>query len=329
MQKMKRNISVKLCVFVLIAVMIFVVPLSMILAYDQHHFPADSLSNYPDTQWVCDKLALKFSVDENGMIVGEYKVKDETIALDVIAHPSDTGHANNIECTGTDRKITLTCFYRNISEGVFYATIVSTGTSVDLGSIDSVPYKFERQGDSYNSSTVQAQKDGYTQDSHFITGLCVAIVCVMTLLLGRKMNALQGQYVKHTDLDVLTTGKKYRFWAVFLTVFCVMIMACQLLLTAIPFAVFVQWIFSKNTSWSDFEMVAIAVVNSLYTVILLCVLNCLGSLAGKMRAIKAKKFGCNTKILRITDVINVVTYQTSVVICWFVGLNTIVYIITM
>lgn len=329
MQKKTNNLSFKIYIFVLIAVMITVVPLSIILGYDQYHFPADSLSNYPDTQWICDQLALKFSVDENGMIFGEYKVQDKTMALDVIAHPSDSGHANYIKCTGADGKIELSCFYRNISEGVFYATIVFTGTSVDLGSAKSVPYKFESQNGSSNISPVQAQKDGYTWDSHFITGLCLALACVMLLLLGRKMNTLQGRHIQHTDPYVLKIGKKYRFWAVFLTAFSVIIIACQLLLTAIPFAVFVQWIFSKNTSWSDFEMVAIAVVDRLYIVIPLCVISCLVSLAGKMLNIKAKKFGCNAKILRITEVINVVTYQVSVVICWFMGLNTIAYIITM
>lgn len=326
MQKIKINISIKFLVFALISVMIFVAPLSIILGYDQHHFPEDSLSNYPDTQWICDKLALKFSVDENGTILGEYKAQNQTITLDVIAHPSDSGHANNIECTGADGKIELTCFYRNVSEGKFYATIVSASTSIDLCATESVPYKFEMQDGNSNISTVQVQKDSYMQGSHFITALCVAIICVLLLLLGRKMNALQGKHIKHTDLDVLKTGKKCRLETVFLTVFCVILIVYQLLLTAIPFVVFMQWIFSKNTSWSDFEMVAIAVVKNLYIILPLCVINCLCSLAGKMRGIKAKKFGCNTKILRLTDALGIVTYTASAIICWFVGLNTIAYI---
>ena len=327
MCKMRTNLSLKFYVFFLVAIMILTVPLSIILGYDQYHFPADSLSNHPGTQWICEQLALKFSVDENGMIFGEYTGEDKTIVLDVISHPSDSGHANHIKCTGDNGEIELTCFYRNISKGMFYAIIEFTGTSAVVNDAKSVPYKFERQGDSHNISPVQLQKDGYTQESHLITGLCVGLICVTLLLLERKMNALQSPYIKHTDPCVLKTGKKYRFLTVFLTAFSVMITVFQLLMVTIPFTVLVKWIFSKNTSWLDFEMVAIAVVNKLYIILPMCVLGCLCSLAIKLCGIKARKFGCNTKILRLADVISLVTYQTSVIICWFMGLNTIAYII--
>ena len=119
------------------------------MRYELYRFPIDALSNYPDTEWKCDKLGLEMSVDESGKISGICTVDDESILLDVTAHTATTYHSNYMQCfnrADDAEVIFLNCFYRDINDGIFYVIVDSTGSTLDLNAVaDIVPYRFEKQ----------------------------------------------------------------------------------------------------------------------------------------------------------------------------------------
>ena len=147
MKTAKAKLPVGLKILIIISVVLLCILLYGLVTYEVYHFPSDSLSNYPGTQWKCDKLGLELFVDEAGAVSGSYKDGSETISLDdVIARASTTFHSNYIQFFVQDKTVFLHCFYTKIDDGVFYVIIDADESTLDLNVIpEIVPYKFEKQ----------------------------------------------------------------------------------------------------------------------------------------------------------------------------------------
>lgn len=149
MKRKKAKIPVGITILLIIVIFVLLALCVLILPYVVLHFPSDSLTNYPGTEWKCDKLGIELVVDEYGNISGNREIESGVISLDVFAHSSTTWHTNYIICVNSADEtqiLYLDGYYSNIEDGVLYVTIYSKKTTVDLGAFAGwLPYKFVKQ----------------------------------------------------------------------------------------------------------------------------------------------------------------------------------------
>ena len=146
MSTMKRKMPVALKVILIVAAVFLGKVLISLYIYEIYHFPMDALSNYPSTQWKCEKLGIELYVDDEGIITGYYDNGTDRISLDVTARSATTWHSNYIECLANDEVLYFHCFYKKVDSGIFYVVIESKETTLETDGIaDIVPYKFVKQ----------------------------------------------------------------------------------------------------------------------------------------------------------------------------------------
>ena len=109
-----------------------------------YHAPWPFPSDHPDTRWKCEKLGIELVVNGKGKLSGTYNNGSELIPLDVTTRiPTSSPH---IRCYVGDELLHLHCFFENIENGVFYVTIGSAETTLDIDAVpDEVPYTFVKQ----------------------------------------------------------------------------------------------------------------------------------------------------------------------------------------
>lgn len=141
-----KNARVSTPVLVVIVVLgallcVIVNSLSTIYVY---HFHRNSLLDHPETQWKCEKLGVELVVSSEGKLSGTYNNGSDLIPLDVTNRIPSTN--NHIECYAGDELLYLHCFYENIDNGVFYVTVSSAESTIDIDAVlDEVPYTFVKQ----------------------------------------------------------------------------------------------------------------------------------------------------------------------------------------
>ena len=145
MKDTKIRIPVGVKVFLVIFVVVLCVILLYLYIFDLFRFPRDSISNYPNSHWKCDKLGLEFIVDDAGAVTGTYKDGDDLVSFDVTTRLSTTYHANYIQFFIHDEQVYLNCFYKTMDDEIFYVIIDKEETTFDMQAItEVVPYKFEK-----------------------------------------------------------------------------------------------------------------------------------------------------------------------------------------
>lgn len=149
MKGKKTNLPVGIKILLIILAAGLLVQGGYILIFFAYHYPSDSLTNYPGTEWRCDKLGIDLVVDDDGNITGSYETETGVISLNVIARSSTSWHTNYIVCvdsTDDTQIIYLHGFYRLVEDGLLYVTIYSKQTTVDMDAVTEwMPYKFVKR----------------------------------------------------------------------------------------------------------------------------------------------------------------------------------------
>ena len=109
-----------------------------------YHLHRNSLSDHPNTKWKCEKLGVELVVNSKGKFSGTYNNGTELIPLEVANRiPTTSCH---LECYAGDEMLYFHCFYEAIDNGVFYVTVSSVDSTLDIDAVpDEVPYTFVKQ----------------------------------------------------------------------------------------------------------------------------------------------------------------------------------------